>query len=147
MVLGAIERGGEVRLEVRKGPGRESKVSYRGFVKDAVDDKAEFIFTDSDRSWGEMTDWNTKHRKVNHREEEWVRGIVHTNTIEGVWSLFKRSVIGTYHQLSAKHLPAYLDEMAFRFNNRDNAYLFRDTLLRMIEGETLPYAELVAEKP
>jgi transposase-like protein len=143
MVLGAIERGGEVRLEVRKGPGRESKVSYRGFVKDTVDDKAEFIFTDEDRSWGEMTDWNTKHSKVNHRDEEWVRGIVHTNTIEGVWSLFKRSVVGTYHQLSAKHLPAYLDEMAFRFNNRDNAFLFRDTLLRMIEGETLPYEELV----
>ena len=77
------------------------------------------------------------------RREEWVRGIVHTNTIEGVWSLFKRSVVGTYHQLSAKHLPAYLDEMAFRFNNRENAYLFRDTLLRMIEGETLPYEELV----
>ncbi len=143
MVLGAIERGGSVRLEVRKGPGRESKVSYRGFVEDAVDDKAEFIFTDSDSSWGEMTDWDTTHRKVNHRSEEWVRGIVHTNTIEGVWSLFKRSVVGTYHQMSAKHLPAYLDEMAFRFNNRHNAYLFRDTLLRMIEGETLPYAELV----
>ncbi len=146
MVLGAIERGGELRLEVRKGPGRESKVSYRGFVKDTVDDKAEFIFTDSDSSWGDMTDWNTKHRKVNHREEEWVRGIVHTNTVEGVWSLFKRSVIGSYHQISAKHLPAYLDEMAFRFNNRDNAYLFRDTLLRMIEGETLPYEELVNGK-
>ena len=66
--------------------------------------------------------------------------------IEGVWSLFKRSVVGTYHQLSAKHLPAYLDEMAFRFNNRNNAFLFRDTLLRMIEGETLPYAELIADE-
>jgi hypothetical protein len=92
-----------------------------------------------------MTDWNAKHRKVDHSKEEWVRGIVHTNTIEGVWSLLKRSVVGPYHQLSAKHLPAYLDEMAFRFNNRDNPYLFRDTLLRMIEGETLPYAELVAD--
>ncbi len=147
MILGAVERGGEVRLEVRDGPGRESKVSYRGFVKDQVDEKAEFIFTDSDYSWGDMTTWNTKHRKVDHGREEWVRGIVHTNTIEGVWSLFKRSVVGTYHQLSAKHLPAYLDEMAFRFNNRDNAYLFRDTLLRMIQGETLPYAELVADDP
>ena len=112
-----------------------------------VHDKAKFIFTDSDSSWGEMTDWDTTHRKVNHREEEWVRGIVHTNTIEGVWSLLKRSVVGTYHQLSAKHLPAYLDEMAFRFNNRDNPYLFRDTLLRMIEGETLPYADLVNAEP
>jgi transposase-like protein len=143
MVLGAVERGGDIRLEVREGPGRESKVSYRSFVKDAVDDKAEFIFTDSDYAWGDMTTWDRKHRKVDHGREEWVRGIVHTNTVEGVWSLFKRSVVGTYHQLSAKHLPAYLDEMAFRFNNRENAYLFRDTLLRMIEGETLPYAELV----
>ena len=146
MILGAVEREGDVRLEVREGPGRESKVSYRTFVKDAVGDKAKPIFTDSDYSWGDMTTWDTKHRKVDHGREEWVRGIVHTNTIEGVWSLFKRSVVGTYHQMSAKHLPAYLDEMAFRFNNRDNAFLFRDTLLRMIEGETLPYADLVADE-
>ena len=53
------------------------------------------------------------------------------------------TVIGAYHQLSAKHLPAYLDEMAFRFNNRNNPYLFRDTVLRLVEGETLPYAELI----
>ena len=150
MILGAVERGGELRLEVRKGPGSESKASYRSFVDDTVGEKAEFIFTDCDYSWGDMTTWDSKHstkrRKVDHGREEWVRGIVHTNTIEGVWSLFKRSVVGTYHQLSAKHLPAYLDEMAFRFNNRDNAFLFRDTLLRMIHGETLPYAELIADE-
>ncbi|HEY5707826.1 MAG TPA: IS1595 family transposase [Solirubrobacterales bacterium] len=144
LVLGAIARDGEVRLVMRSGGARETKASYRKFVKDVVGDDAEYIFTDSDYSWGDMTDWNTKHRKVDHSTDEWVRGIVHTNTIESVWSLFKRSVVGTYHQLSAKHLPAYLDEMAFRFNNRHNAFLFRDTLLRMIEGETLPYAELIA---
>lgn len=143
MVLGAVERNGEVRFAVRSGPGRESKVSYRSFVGETVDGKAEMIFTDSDYSWGDMTTWDTKHRKVDHGREEWVRGIVHTNSVEGVWSLFKRSVIGAYHQLSAKHLPAYLDEMAFRFNNRDNPFLFRDTVLRMVEGETLPYAELI----
>lgn len=146
LVLGAIARDGELRLVMRGGPGREGKKAYQSFVKKVVDDKAEYIFSDSDSSWGEMTDWDTKHRKVDHNADEWVRGLVHTNTIESVWSLFKRSVVGTYHQMSAKHLPAYLDEMAFRFNNRDNAYLFRDTLLRMIEGETLPYADLVAEK-
>ena len=43
------------------------------------------------------------------------RGIADTHTNEGVWSLFKRSVVGTYHQLATKRLPAYLDEMAFRF--------------------------------
>lgn len=145
MVLGAVSRGGEVRFEMRGGAGRESKASYRRFVEGNVHGEVELILTDSDSSWGDMNDFDTAHEKVDHSREEWVRGIVHTNTIEGVWSLFKRSVVGTYHQLSAKHLPAYLDEMAFRFNNRDNAYLFRDTLLRMINGETLPYAELVAD--
>lgn len=146
LVLGAVSRDGELRLVMRAGKGRETKDSYRKFVKDMVDDKAEAIFTDSDANWGDMTDWDTVHRKVDHSSDEWVRGIVHTNTIESVWSLFKRSVVGTYHQMSAKHLPAYLDEMAFRFNNRENAFLFRDTLLRMIHGETLPYAELVADE-
>jgi hypothetical protein len=53
------------------------------------------------------------HRKVDHSADEWVRGIVHTNTIESIWNLFKRSVVGTYHQMSAKHLLAYLDGMGF----------------------------------
>lgn len=147
MVLGAVSRGGEVRFEMRAGNGRESAASYRKFVEGNIDGRAELILTDSDSSWGDMNDFDTAHEKVDHSKEEWVRGIVHTNTIEGVWSLFKRSVVGTYHQLSAKHLPAYLDEMAFRFNNRENAFLFRDTLLRMIQGETLPYAELTAKEP
>jgi transposase-like protein len=143
MILGAIERDGEVRFSVRVGPDRKKRESYHDFVEQTVHDDAKAIYTDSANAWGDLSDHNTEHRKVNHRAEEWVRAQVHTNTVEGVWSLLKRSVVGTYHQLSAKHLPAYLDEIAFRFNNRDNAYLFRDTLLRMIEGETLPYEELV----
>jgi len=66
--------------------------------------------------------------------------------VEGVWSLLKRSVVGTYHQLSAKHLPAYLDEISFRFNNRDNPWLFRDTMLRLIGEEPLRYRQLVDGK-
>jgi hypothetical protein len=61
-----------------------------------------------------------------------------------VWSLFRRSVAGSYHHLSPKHLPAYLDETAFRYKNRENAYRFRDTLVRLIEAEAMPYSELVA---
>ncbi len=49
----------------------------------------------------------------------------------------------SYHHLSARHLPAYLDEMAFRYNNRKNPYLFRDTLMKLIGSENLPYQELV----
>jgi hypothetical protein len=73
-----------------------------------------------------------------------VQANVHRNTIEGVWSLFKRSIVGSYHHLSAKRLPAYLDEMAFRFNNRNNLYLFRDTLMKLIQAENLPYQDLIA---
>jgi hypothetical protein len=65
--------------------------------------------------------------------------------VEGVWSLFKRSIVGSYHQFSEKHLDAYLDEFAFWFNNRENPFLFRDTLLRLIAAYGLPYSKLVAD--
>jgi len=78
--------------------------------------------------------------------KEYVRGDVHTNSIEGVWSLFKRSVIGSYHQLSEKHLQSYLDEHAFRFNNRKNPHLFRDTLKRLLTAEPLPFEKLTDKK-
>jgi transposase-like protein len=61
-----------------------------------------------------------------------------------VWSLFDRAVIGSYHKLSVKHLPAYLAEFEFRFNNRENPYLFRDTLTRLVSSDTLTYKELTA---
>lgn len=85
----------------------------------------------------------TKHRRVNHNQKEWVNGQIHTNTVESVWGLFDRSVIGAYHKLSVKHLPAYLGEAAFRWNNRNNAFLFRDTILRLVEGDALTFRELV----
>ena len=69
-------------------------------------------------------------------------GDVHTNSVESVWSLLKCSVIGTYHKLSMKHLDAYLDELEHRFSNRDNQFLFRDTLLKLVNAEKLPYSEL-----
>ena len=73
-----------------------------------------------------------------HSEEEWVNVDVHTNSVESVWSLLKRSVIGTYHKLSIKHL----DELEHRFNNRGNKFLFRDTLLKLVKSEALPYQKL-----
>ena len=51
-------------------------------------------------------------------------------------------VVGTYHKLSMKHLDAYLDELEHRFNNRDNEFLFRDTLLKLVNAEKLPYEKL-----
>lgn len=141
MVVGAVARGGDVRLRVIK---RNDKRTLHGFIRSVAHDDAEAIITDSWPPYRGIGDENTRHETVNHMEDEWVRADVHTNTVEGVWSLLKRSIVGSYHHLSARHLPAYLDEIAFRFNNRDNPYLFRDTLLKLIGAETLPYEKLTA---
>jgi transposase-like protein len=143
VVLGAVERGGRVRLRVAPDASSES---VKGFLQDVVHDDAEAIYTDSHRSYRGIADHNTRHEYVDHSRDEWVRGQVHTNTVESVWSLFDRSVIGAYHKLSVKHLPAYLDEAAFRWNNKDNPFMFRDTILRLVEGDALPFKELVASK-
>ncbi len=91
-------------------------------------------------------DLGTFSRKtVNHSAEEWVRGDVHTNSVEGIWSLLKRSIVGSYHKLSVKHLDSYLDELEWRFNNRENPYLFRDTLLKLIQSDNLTYNQLKAK--
>jgi len=144
MVLGAVERGGRVRLKALEGG--PTKKALKGFVKGTVHGDAEAIYTDEATGYGDLNDWNTRHDRVHHSSHEWVRGQIHTNTVESVWSLFDRSVIGAYHKLSVKHLPAYLDEAAFRWNNRTNPFLFRDTILRLVEGDALTYKTLVARK-
>jgi transposase-like protein len=136
MVLGVMERGGEIRLKVDKRP---TKKAIHKFLADETDN-IEVLYTDEHSAYVGFTE---NHQHVTHRNEEWVRGQVHTNGVEGVWSLFKRSVVGSYHQLSEKHLDAYLDEFEWRFNNRENDFLFRDTLTRLVTAETLPYSELV----
>ena len=69
-----------------------------------------------------------RHESVNHSADEWVVGDMHTNSVEGVWSLFKRSIMGAFHKVSAKHLDRYLEELEWRFNNRENPHIFRDAL-------------------
>lgn len=140
MVLGAVERGGDIRLRVDK---RADRATLHGFIREHVGDGAEAIHTDEWPAYNGIADENTRHETVAHQADEWVRGDVHTNTVESAWSLFKRSVVGSYHHLSAKHLDAYLDEFEFRFNNRENPYLFRDTLTRLVRSENLEYRELV----
>jgi transposase-like protein len=143
MVLGAIERGGQVRLDSGLTASRET---LRAFIAAKIADEAAGIMTDDCPAYEGCGDANTLHQSVNHSAKEWVRGDVHTNTMEGVWSLFKRSIIGSYHQISVKHLDRYLDELEFRFNNRNNPYLFRDALLRLIASSKLEYKQLTQEK-
>ena len=141
VVMGAIERGGEIRLEVID---RTDRKTLHGFIKKHTAPDTEMIRTDEWPAYLGIADENTKHETVNHRLKEWVDGEVHTNSIENVWSLLKRSIVGSYHKVSAKHLDRYLDELEFRFNNRDNPFMFSDTLKKLISSDNLEYKHLVA---
>ena len=140
-VAGAIQRGGNVRLE--RIPNVR-KATLHKFIDRHVRDETEAIYTDELRSYIGIDDEDTRHETVRHAEEEWVVGDVHTNSIEGVWSLFKRSIVGSFHKISKKHMDRYLEELEWRFNNRNNPHIFRDTLARIVNTEMLTYSELIA---
>ena len=142
VVVGALQRGGNICLQVVRGRDREA---LHGFIRENVAGNVEAIYTDEWEAYKGIADKDTEHQTVKHREGEWARGDVHTNSLENVWSLLKRSIIGSYHQVSAKHLDAYLDELEFRFNNRENPFMFRDAMLKLLLAETLPYAKLIAD--
>ena len=140
-VAGAIERGGRVRVERIPNVRRDT---LHEFVRRTVKDEAEAIYTDDLKSYIGISDDDTRHETVNHSAEEWVIGDVHTNSIEGVWSLFKHSIVGTFHKMSVKHMDRYLEELEWRYNNRDNPHIFRDTLRRIMDTGKLKYSQLVA---
>ena len=140
IAIGAVQRGGKLRLQVIK---HATKETLHKFIADNTAPDTEAIYTDQLPAYIGIADADTRHESVNHSAEEWVRGDVHTNGIESVWSLLKRSIVGAYHRVSMKHLDAYLDELEHRFNNRHNKFLFRDTLLKLVQAESLPFRQLV----
>ena len=139
-VAGAIERGGQVRLERIPDVRRHT---LHDFIGRTVKDEAEAIYTDDLKSYLGIGDDDTRHETVNHAAEEWVVGDVHTNSIEGVWSLFKRSIVGAFHKMSVKHMDRYIEELEWRFNNRNNPHIFHDAMKRIMNTGTLTYRELV----
>jgi transposase-like protein len=128
VVMGAIERGGELRLQHVTGA---TVGTFREFIKANVSEDAERVMTDQHPAYpaalGKLAD---RHETVNHIIQEYVRGDVTTNSIESVFSLFKRGLIGQYHKLSAKHLQRYLTEFEYRFNRRGNGDVFIETVRR-----------------
>jgi transposase-like protein len=139
IAIGAVQRGGKLRLQVIPNA---SKPVLLEFIKTNTAPDTEAIYTDELPSYWGIAGADTRHEWVNPSKEEWVVGDVHTNGIESVWSLLKRSIVGSYHKVSIKHLDAYLDELEHRFNNRTNEYIFRDTLTKLVNAAKLPYAEL-----
>lgn len=81
---------------------------------------ASAVYTDEWHSYDGLGDLGFEHKRVRHAEKVYVSGDVHTQTIEGFWSLLKRGITGVYHGVSTRHLQAYLDEYTFRYNHRDH---------------------------
>ena len=144
VVLGIRQRGGDLRLIQVKD--NKTGTLYEAIAQH-VDRKVENIMTD-DASWYnfKLTQFQkAKHGRIRHSRGEYVRGNVHTNTVESAFSLLKRGVVGTYHQLSIKHLQRYLNEFGYRFNRREDADKFEQTVGRLAGVKPMPYAKLVEE--
>jgi transposase-like protein len=143
VVMGAVSRDGKLRL--RHVPDRTAP-QIRDFIEKNVSPKAKALHTDAYRAYiSAAKRVGLPHGRVNHSRGEWVNGQVHTNTIEGVFSLLDRSILGAYHKVSKKHLHRYLEEVEWRYNNRENPYLFRDTILELISCEPMEYRHLISQ--
>jgi transposase len=94
------------------------------------------VYTDSYASYDNVR-WmgkNYKHERINHTAGIYVMGHVHTQTIEGFWSLLKRGIEGVYHSVSTKYLQSYCNEYSFRYNRRvDNQPMFKALLDQIVE--------------
>ncbi len=145
--MGAIERGGPIRLKVEKRSVTRKGVD--AFLAANVAPDAKKIYTDDDRVYRGVNFGTAEHKTVDHSRKQWVVGDVHSNSIESVWSLFKRSVVGSYHHLSEKHLQSYLDEMSWRFNKRHehSDTLFLETLRCLVNTPSMKFKELTRDEP
>ena len=114
-VFGMVERGGTIRGKVVPD---DKITTLHPIIQENVALGAT-ISTDQHRSYRKLTKMGYKHDRVNHDIDEWVRGNVHTNTIEGFWSHLKRGIKSTHASVSRKHLQRYVSEFAFRYNNRE----------------------------
>lgn len=146
-VIGIRERGGHLHF-IRAGEVNQQTVY--DIIARNVDKTVDVIMTDESKLYNfNLTQYKGKHESVNHKAEEYVRyenGMcVTTNAVESAFSLFKRGIVGTWHKVSAKHLAAYLQEMTWRFNNRKNPFLFRDTMFKLLASKNLEYQELTKD--
>jgi transposase-like protein len=120
LVIGAVERKGNIVARVLD---RQDAYAMEQFVHMVCGDKVSLLSTDEHRGYAHLGE-SFNHGSVKHRAKQYVVGAIHTNTIEGFWSLFKRSIVGSYHKVSAKYLPLYIAEAQFRYNNRHNPDIF-----------------------
>lgn len=145
IVIGIRQRDGELRFfhatDVKQG-------TVAKYIRENISADVDVLVTDEHPVYpyaiAEAGMEAEKHKRIQHKSKIYVQGNVHTNTVENAFSLLKRGIMGTWHRISAKHLPAYLDEMTFRFNRRKRSDLFLDTLRHMVTTPVLTFDKLTA---
>ena len=123
-VIGAIARKGMVVAKVIENT---DTATLDGFVHSAVGPKVSLVATDEYAGY-RLLGRDLPHGVVRHATGQYVVGAVHTNTIEGFWSLLKRGIMGSYHKVSKDYLPLYVNEFSWRYNNRRNPNAFADLI-------------------
>lgn len=126
-VLGALRRRGVVVTQVVETTDTRT---LQGFVTARVSPQAELVATDDHSGYRSLRAAGYRHETVRHSRGEYVRGRVHTQSIESFWALLKRGFLGTFHHVSRRYLPLYLSEFTFRYNHRTDPHRFE----RMLAG-------------
>lgn len=156
MVFSLVERGGKVRSHHLPSVNAEN---LRPILNEQLDTSRTKLMTDGEGQYRILAPMFQSHEAVNHGIGEYVRGDVHTNTVEGYFSILKRGIIGTFHHVSPQHLQRYATEFDFRYNHREtkvkiNGKLAKaghsdaertDALLKGISGKRLTYRRTHAQ--
>ncbi|WP_291968180.1 IS1595 family transposase [Maribacter sp.] len=137
-VLGMVERNGKVIAKQIPNTTYETlSIEILKSVKETAK-----LYTDEYTSYKRLKRVYD-HQVVKHSQYQYVQGRVHTNTIEGFWSLLKRGIIGIYHFTSKKHLQLYVDEFVFRYNSRSSSEAMRFNLFLQNTENRITYKELI----
>ncbi len=124
-VIGAIARKGNVVCQMVEDADFRT---YDDFVRKTVGTRVDLLATDESFRYRNLRRLGYEHEFVTHKNDEFVRGKVHTQTIESFWSLLRRGIMGSYHKVSKDYLPLYLSEFTFRHNRRNNADPFGELI-------------------
>ena len=126
-VIGAVERGGKVKASLAP---RVTAKFINMFLRKNIDPRAVLV-TDYWAGYNEVRDW-MQHERINHSTGEYVDGMIHTNTIEGFWSLVKRAISGQHHHYTVEHATMYIDEASYKYNTRKSETPFADFMQRAV---------------
>ena len=141
-----------IGLRQRKGPLRfihtkDAKANtLKAIIEEHIGPDVQYVMTNDSTPARAVLQDTGKHKIIRHNIGKYVEGIVHTNTVESAFSLLKRGIVGNFHRVSIKHLQRYLNEFSYRFNRREDAEVFTETVRRLAGFAPLPFDKLIAEK-